>query len=462
MSHTAPGGRTSRRPLHLDTTTVLAVALPVLTVVALFLVHPAGNLVSGQAPTRTALTSASVICPTALNGAPETYLTTAESQAHGSVDVSSGGDARTAEIAAGKARRVRPGTGPVTITGEGDLAPGLVAARFGGRQLAAVSCPATAAAQWFTAVGSGARHNSILELVNPDAGPAVADVLVRGHSGLVDVPRLRGVSVSGHGSVRLDLGAIVPRRDELALQVVTTRGRLSATVLDQFQPLGAKIPNEDWLAAQPEPTTDNLLLGLGKGPGKRSLVLANGGEDEVRAELKLVSEESVFAPAGVAEIRVPPNGVRRVSLSGKALAAVREGAFGVEVTSTAPLTATLRSFVGGDLSHAVAGTPLTSGATLLAPEGTKQVLLGGADAVGVVTVVARTAHGKELLSKRVALQPGKGALLDLPRKAAVISLVPERTGVVAALLLTGRGAAVVPFTETVRSGLVPAVRPGLP
>lgn len=462
MSHTAPGGRTSRRRLHLDTTTVLALALPVLTVVSLLLVHPVVSLVPGQAPTRTALSSASVICPSALSGAPEAYLTTAQSEAHGRVDVASGGDARTAKVATGEARRVRPGTGPVTVTGEGDLAAGLVAARFGGRQLAALSCPATAAEQWFTAVGSGARHNSVLELVNPDAGPAVADILVRGRSGLVDVPRLRGVSVSGHGSVRLDLGKIVPRRDELALQVVTTRGRLSTTLLDQFKPLGAKRPSEDWLAAQPEPTTDNLLLGLGKGPGKRSLVLANGGEDEVRAELKLVSEESVFAPAGVAEIRVPPNGVRRVSLHGKALAAVRHGAFGVEVTSTAPLTATLRSFVSGDLSHAVAGTPVTTGATLLAPEGAKQVLLGGADGVGVVTVVASSAHGKELLSKRVALQPGRGALLDLPRRAVVISLVPERTGVVAALLLTGQGVAVVPFTEVVRNGLVPAVRPGLP
>lgn len=463
MSHTSPGARTSRRRVEINTTTVLATVLPLLTVGALLLVRPDATPTPVHPPDRTALTRASVVCPSALPGAGPAYLTTAQEGADGEVMVGAGEDTEPAPLQWGRITDLDQGVGPLSILGEGDLAPGLVAARFGGQQLAATTCTAPAPDQWFTGVGAGARHTSVLELVNPDSGPAVADVTVYGRAGVIDVSRLRGVSVPGHGSVRLDLGEVIPRRDELALHVVTSRGRLSASVLDRNQKLGRGGTSEEWLPAQVEPSTDNLLLGLAAGnAGTHTLVLANGGVDEVRATVRIVSTSSVFAPEGLDEVRLAPESVTKISLTGPVTAALPDGASGVEVQSSAPVTATLRSLSGGDLSHAVAGTPVHAGSTVLVPEGAKQVLLAGADRAGAVTVVARSATGDQLVRTRAEVAPGRGTVVKLPARATLVTVLPERTGVTGAVQVSGNGTAVVPLTELVLSGLVPDVRPGLP
>ena len=59
-------------------------------------------------------------------------------------------------------------------------------------------------------------------------GPAVADITVLGEDGPVEVPALRGLTVRGGQTTTVALADVVPRRDELTLQVRVTRGRLSA------------------------------------------------------------------------------------------------------------------------------------------------------------------------------------------------------------------------------------------
>lgn len=474
MSHSTPGvpGRRSadrrRRP---DLTSILAVVLPVLCALALLLVDQDVETASTHPPARTALTKATLVCPSPIAGSSDDVsLTSAARDVDGTVTVGLGERQTDADIASGKVTTVAGGRGPAAVTAEDETAPGLVAARFGGPRVAAASCPSPAPRQWFTGVGAGAGHTSVLELVNPDSGTAVADVTVYGRGGVVDVPRLRGVSVRGGTSVRLDLGSVVPRRDELAVEVVASRGRVGASVLDRLDPVGSGEPTEDWLPAQLEPTSTNLLLGLAPGSGARTLVLANGGNSEVRADLRLVADESAFAPRDVPEIRVAPQSVERVSLTAVLGRAAADDATGLEVTSTGPLTATLRSSAGGDLSHAVGGEPLRSSATALLPDvgqsGAKQLVLAGPRSAGVAEVVARSAGGKELDSTRVELVPGRGATVDLPDRAASVTVSPSQTSVTAAVLVTagtrGSSAAVVPLTEPLTSGLVPAVRPGLP
>ena len=463
MSSTTPGRRSSSNRVRLDTTTVLAVLLPLLTIGSLLLVRANDPATAGHAPTRTSLKSASVVCPTEMPGAPSTYLSTVGKGVHGNVEVRTDSDTSSARIAEGRVTTVRPGTGPVVVTGEDALAPGLVGARFGGGgEVAALSCPTTAPDEWYTGVGAGARHDSVMELVNPDAGPAVADVTVYAGAGPVDVPKLRGVSVPGHSSVRLDLGQVAPRRGELALHVVTSRGRLGTSVMDSSDELGRGQSSQDWLPAQQAPTTDNLLLGVGTGAGARLLTLVNPGDSEARASVKFVSEKSVYAPEGVDEVRVPPQGVARVSLSTALQSAIADGVVGAEVNSSAPVTATLRTFADGDLSHTVGGPPMRSGTSVIVPSGPKQVVLAGAQAVGAVTVVSRSATGEELDSTRADLQPGRGTVVTVPPNATLVSVVPERTSVTGSVIVSGAGAAVVPLVDPLVSGLVPDVRPGLP
>ncbi|WP_435742978.1 DUF5719 family protein [Nocardioides sp. SYSU DS0663] len=451
-----PARSTRWRP---DVTVVLAVVLPLVTGGAVLLTGTEPPSAPGRPPTETALSAVSLVCPPGRSGPTPTLVT---SGAGGSGRLEVAGE--RVRVRAGEVAAVDTDDGPVVVEGQDGLAPGLVASRFDEQPLAATECRAPAPEQWFTGAGAAAGHSSVIELVNPDNGPAIVDVVVTGRSGVVDVPALRGVSVPGGEALRLDLAEIVPRRDELALRVTTQRGRVHASVLDTVDELGAGVRAQEWLSGQAEPQAESTLLGLPAGPGARTLLLANPGDSEVRAAIRVVGEQSVFTPEGMKEVRVGPQSVERVDL-GVALAGVaRDGAIGLQVSATAPVTATLRSFVGGDLSHAVPAGAFAGPTTALVPPGTKRLLVTGAESTGAVEIVAQDASGEELASRRVGLTPDRGFAVDLPDGTVRLTVTPERTPVVAAVLAggDGGGTSVVRLRELVLSGLVPAVRPGLP
>ncbi|WP_395693814.1 DUF5719 family protein [Nocardioides sp.] len=465
----APGRRSARRRRRVDATMLLAVVLPLVVLLAVLAVRPGEELATTHPPTRTALTRSTVVCPSAAQDAPEVALTTAAADVDGSVRVGLGADQAEADVVSGQVTTADGGSGPLAVTGEDETAPGLVAARFGTQRPAAATCLPPRPDAWFTGVGSGAGHTSVLELTNPDAGTAVADVLVYGADGLVDAPRLRGVSVPGGSSVQVDLAQVVPRRDELTLEVITARGRIGSTVVDSSDPVGRAPARTDWLPGQSEPSTTNLLMGLASGKdGRDVLTVANGGPDEVRATVQIVTDRSVFTPKDAPDLRIPPQSTVRLVLSGALADLVRgDDATGLRVTSTEPVTATLRTRAADDLSHTVPDPTVEGAATVLLPEVTsgsaaKTLLIAGAVRAGVVDVVTRSASGRELSSDRVEVAPDRGASLELPTGAALVTVTPSRTTVAGAVLVEDDGAAVVPLTVAPVDGLVPAVGPGLP
>jgi hypothetical protein len=166
-------------------------------------------------------------------------------------------------------------------------------------------------------------------------------------------------------------------------------------------------------------------------------------------------------------VRIGPHSVQRIALSSVLGPAIGDGALGVLVDSTGPVTTSVRSYVGGDLSHAVPSDVVEASSTALVPKGGKQVdktvNLSGATRQGAVTVVARSASGKELDRIRAEISPDLGVTVELPAKTVLVTVTPERTPVSGAVLVSGRdGAAVIPLTVSVTNGLVAAVRPGLP
>ena len=447
---------------------VLAIVLPVACALALLLLQPDREQPGGEPPVETPLTSASVVCPGALPGTGSDLLGVStlgadpDAKVAGDVQVGLGETVGPLRVRTGRVATAAPGTGPVVVTGTGELAPGLVAGRSQTAPLAAVDCAPPVADQWFTGAGADATHDSVIELVNPNAGPAIADITVRSPGGVLDVPALRGVSVPGNSSTQLDLGQVVPRRGELSLEVHTSRGRLAVHVVDAYDELGAGARAQDWLPAQPEPATSNVLLGLATGAGERTLVLANPGADEVRATIKVVTPTSVFAPSGVEPVRVAPDTTEAVSLDDVLQQAAKDGATGLLVESTGPVTATLRQVVGDDLS-------------LLAPAPAgRRDHRGRRPGRAEAAAARRPRRGRRrhrdgvrrerqaARQQRVELAPDTGADVALPDDAALVMLTPERTSVRAAVLLTGTGTAVVPLRELVLTGLVPDVRPGLP
>jgi hypothetical protein len=448
---------------RLDVTTGLAIALPVVVALLLALARPDAPSIQRQAPATSALTSSSVVCPSSLDGKSgneSTLRVASASGASGTLTLTSDSGATQAQVGPGQVAEQPGHDGPVVVSGQGGLAPGIVAGLSSSKPLSVLDCTPVAASQWFTGVGAGPTHASVLELTNPNPGQAVAEVEVLSDEGPLDVPALRGIAVEGRSHVQIDLGTVVPRTGDLALHVVVERGQVGVAVRDRGERLTGGTSTEDWLPAQPRPGLRNLLLGVQPGAGRHTLTLANDTDDQATANLRLVTAGSVFAPADAEPITVPSHAVVATVLDDLLAGDGAQDAIGIEVVADHRVTASLRSVADGDLSLVVPGRRVFTATTVLVPTGTKRLALAGADAVGVATVVARGADGAELLNERVSLAPDQGAALDLPDKAVSVEVSPQRTALRGAVLVRDGGAAVVRLRELVRAGAVPAVAPG--
>ena len=443
---------TSRRPSPL---TVLAVLIPLLTVAALALVRPAPTPPTSYAPSAAPLDRSTAVCPPRLPGADELRL---GSTGLGSGDLALrvGRDDATATLESGVATRRERAS--VVVNGTGELAPGLVVSRSGAGS--AVGCDQPLPERWFTGLGASAEHSSTLTLVNPDKGPAVADVTLWDGSGLVDVPALRGVRVPGGGTVSFALSDVAPNRDALAAQVLVSRGRLASSVVDVLDPVGRDKPVREWLPAQDAPAPTSYVAGVGAGPADRVLTLANPGDSEVRVKVELVSEESEFAPSGLREVRLAPASVSEVDLAGVLRGRTAEGVQALRVEATGPVTAALRIRSADDLAFSVAGAPVAGETAAALPAGAKRLVVAGADATGVLVLRAWDADGKAVVrERRVEVAPATAARIRLPDEAVLALVELERTDATVSLEVDDRGLSLLPLTQLTTTSQVPDVRP---
>lgn len=359
-----------------------------------------------------------------------------------------------------------PGTDPVLLRATAELAPGLVAVRTTTGPLTAAQCPTPVAEAWFPGAGAGAKHRSVLRLANPAPGRAVVSISLVGARGTVAPSRLQGLAVPPGGGVSVDLSTVAPTKKDLAVHVVADRGRVAATVQDTQDPIVGGPPRTDYLTAAPAPAETLRLLGFPTGRGQQMLTVANPGDDEVAVDLRLVTADSVFAPSEAPALRVPPQSSRAVPLQALLSSRAAEGALGLELVATGPVTAGLRSTVEGDLTDTPAAPVLATRALLPLPDGDRRLVLAGATRAGVVRLEAWRADGTPLDLDPVEVSPGRGVMLDLPDAAVLVSFAPARTEVQGAVqvVATGpqRGAAVLPLLPLLVAAQAPAVVPGLP
>ena len=459
----APGGgrrrvatATSMRPSPL---TLLAVAIPLLTVAALALVRPADTPPSSFAPTGAPLDRTTAVCPPRLPGADDLRLGTT-GLGSGDVALRVGRAEDTETLASGVAARAERQY--VVVNGGGDLAVGLVATRSGAGS--ALGCEPPAPERWYTGLGASAEHTSTLTLINPDRGPAVADVSVWDGSGPVDVPALRGVRVPGGRSTSFDLSEVAPNRDALAMRVSVSRGRLASSVVDVIDPVGRDQPVREWLPAQSAPAATSYVVGLGtisaSAPADRALTLANPGDSEVRVALRLVSEESEFAPSGVEELTLAPGSVSEFDLGSVLRGRTAEGVQALRVDASGPVTASLRTRTAGDLALSVAGPPVAGEAALALPGGPKRLVVAGASTAGVLVLRAWDEEGDAVVrERRVELDPSTAARIRMPDEAVLALVEVERTGAVMSLEVSDRGLSVLPLVQLETTRQVPDVRP---
>ena len=279
-----------------------------------------------------------MVCPSGRPSSTDAAVSTA-SGASGDLSVLAGGKQESVPVTTGATSPV-DSQDALVVRGSDALAPGLVGLRSGSAPLGALACTVPSPEQWFTGVGSRADHDSVIELVNPDAGPAVADITLLGPH-LFSTGRLRGILIPGHKTITVDLGTVVPRKTLFTAHVVVSRGRLAVDVLDSLTDLVSHRTTREWLPRQLAPATTNQLLGLPQGAGQRTLQLANPSDNVVRAQVKVVTADTSFTPNGLTPVSVPPGATVRVPLSAELDKALGDGALGVSVVADEPLTASL-------------------------------------------------------------------------------------------------------------------------
>lgn len=443
--------------------TGLAGALAVaVTCVAALLVRPAPAPTHPVvAPTETPLTRAEIAC--APESADLRVLSLAGStgtvtQRAGATEV---GSVTLAASPAGVGLGTTAGsTTPTVLTARGELAAGLLAGGTGvGRTLSAGPCAEPLADVWFTGVGAGADGSSTLLLVNPDPGPATVDVTVHARHGLLAVPALRGLRVDGNSTKHLDLALVVPRRRDLALEVAVSRGRAVA-LLQTRSALGSR-SGPEWLPGQPAPAADSVLLGLASGRGSDRLRIANPGETEARVQVKVITDSSTFAPAGLDVLPVSPGAMAEVDLGPILGPARRDGALGLQLISTQPVTASLFSVLDDDLSFAVpAGAPATTSAAVLpttAQRADLRLVLGGVAQRTAVTVRSLDDRGRVLREDSLTVGADQAVSRRLPPAAVAVVVTADNDGVAGSVVVSGRGATVVPLRTPPMVALAPAV-----
>ena len=454
-----PGRPAGRRrvdaiaPSGLSRSMVLAIVVPVVAVLAALLTnHEPVPAAAPVAPTQAPLTSLQLPCPSAPRG--EIGLGTVQADTRGGISLHLGGAKRDAKVDSNQVTWIAE-PDPTVADGRQGMAPGLLATRFDDRRAAAVECHAPRPDTWFTGVGAASIHSSTLQLINPDSGPAIADVTVLSSHGVLAVNGLRGLTVPGGTVTTIDLSEQAPSRSELAVHVAVARGRLGVSLLDSFT---ERTSTADWISPQFEPSLVNTIVGVPTGSGTRTLVVANPTDDEARVQVKVIGAQSTFAPEGFDEISVPPQSVLVRNVDSIIGTAQTRDAVGLLVTSSQPVTASVRSLVHDELSSAVA-VPAFSHAGLVVPDGDATLVVAAPDEAGSAQVTAYSAGGKLLLDRRIAAKKLTGATLALPAHTAYV-LVSSTTATLhgAVRIDSARGEITLPLGDAVTSGLIPALQ----
>ncbi|WP_435769775.1 DUF5719 family protein [Nocardioides sp. SYSU DS0651] len=472
MSEQATGRRAAqRRERRIDVLVALGIALLAVVALAIGVIGDQEDPLVGPIPPETArLTAATVVCPEAArpqDGGP-VRVTRAPATGDGDVAVRTAppggaelGEPSVLAVPDDGAAAVRRSGGVTVIEGEGAAAPGIVAGRSD--RLAVPECRAPSYDEWLVGVGASARYSTTLELVNPDDGGAVVDIALHGADGPVEEPALRGIQVPPHSVKRIDLAEAAPRRSATAAHVTVTRGRVTLTARNTWDPLGRGRVATDFLPAHAAPATRSLILGVAQAPANASLFLANPGDDEVRATVRLVTRESVFTPAGAEEVAVPPGAMSTVDLRPLLTGPAGEGVLGLVVESTGPLAASARMLVRGDLALLAPVPELRAPAAAVLPSGRKTLLLGGAIRPGVVHVHSFDAAGRELAEQRVEVAADRAVSVRLPRAAVRVTVEARNTRISALVAMPVEGRSAGLGTLRLRPAEVrariPAVRP---
>ena len=231
-----------------------------------------------------------------------------------------------------------------------------------------------------------------------------------GPDGAVESPGLRGITIPSGGNRSLKLSEVAPSQGNLSIQVQASRGLVQAAlddhVLDVLDPPPSR--SRSGSPTRAGPPEHVVLSGLPKpgalevrerpesaGPtnAQDTLVLANPGNREAVAKIRLSTKDGAFTPKGLQPATVPPESVVAVPLGDF----VTNPNTAVLVDADQPIGAGYVSPGRTDLVHAVPAAPWTGPAATALPAGGGQrtLLLTAGDDGTTVTVTQYGSQGKE-------------------------------------------------------------------
>lgn len=192
---------------------------------------------------------------------------------------------------------------------------------------AAESCADIPTGQAFLSGGSTASGATFaVQLLNPYAGEASVDLTVTTEAGIESDDRFDAVIVPALSTITLDLTAIIPGREEISVNLETTRGSALAvgrqTTGQDSAIWRAVAPGQDWWL--PAPAGGDL----------KDLVIASPTNDDIEYQVDL------YGPEGLLEAHatgvITPRGAVRIPLTSVTIEAV-----GARVISTGPVVSML-------------------------------------------------------------------------------------------------------------------------
>lgn len=180
-----------------------------------------------------------------------------------------------------------------------------------GGGLIVASCPPTVDESWFVGLGSGAKHESRLQLTNLSDVLAVADISLWGAEGPIEEVGAEGIVLQPRQTQSLEVSKLADGEPELAVRVERRRGAFAVTAFDGSRRVfsGSEAP-----APTLAPRRDQILTGLPAGARNRTLVVVNPSTATSRLSVSVLGRRGTFSPRGLQAVRVPAGRVTALAL----------------------------------------------------------------------------------------------------------------------------------------------------
>jgi hypothetical protein len=213
-------------------------------------------------------------------------------------------------------------------------------------------------------------------------------------------------------------------------------------------------PVSSWVPAAVAPATQVQVIGVPKSLNHGTVLLANPGLTTTTVKLKVVNGIASFAPTTHQQLTIPPQTTLSVGIDDL----IKRGVGAIQLSSTNPITAALRSVRGNVEAYAAPALRIGAQSTLGLPTRVPASLVLTASVTSSVQVMAVDSHGKVVLTKAVAIPANTTTSLALPSTATAIRLVGDRRSTASgAVIVDQSGIAVLGLVPTATAANVPAV-----